>query len=637
MSWLQTATGGLVTTATAGGPGGGVDEDAVNAILDQKGYQNEEQVKALVTAGGTGRSLVGRKIWNTDADTLLRTFKDSGISVSDPERLRDLTFVIAHGKKDEKLRHVVRFPVGLSELVESDTVADKLAHQTVRKIRRPIKRGSPWYYTLAGKSGGSWEEYITDAPSIITGSTGAVFGFTYASNGDLLMAFNHTSNSGDRIFRWNGTEWSVVASYPTGEIVGGGIAETSDGKILLAPSWIGGLYSWDGSDWSELVGATDLARFNVQDIALDTNGDVLLARRSKISRWDGSDITDVVTTRPPGASSSSLTSIAVLANGDILARFTVSNSAGVYRWDGTEWSVEVAPIPSTGPSKIAVSPDGLLIASRSIRPTIYTYKSGVALSLGVEYVNPSNVNNKYSGVSAPVLSFPAIVGRFASGDKYVSINTLLLSEYTLSETTSTSVTPGRALTQIAAPTGDTEFVRSVGILPSGDYVFMGSTSGAIYTYDSDGTLTKETDKPATAGGNYIAVDVLPGGDIVAVYGNKAFRWDGTNWTEVGTGLPTDVTYSGLAVLPDGDILVLANVSGSYRWHRWSGGAWVRVYYTLPISGVISSSSIPSLWVTPAGTLGLYITVDNTGTYYELLPDPSEVLSSDNVIDMRVYE
>jgi hypothetical protein len=131
-------------------------------------------------------------------------------------------------------------------------------------------------------------------------------------------------------------------------------------------------------------------------------------------------------------------------------------------------------------------------------------------------------------------------------------------------------------------------VNALVLLPNGDLIAGGrfSTAGGVaanHIARWNGTQWS----PLGSGLNQAvwALEVLPNGDLVAggefttaggVTANRIARWDGSSWAPLGSGMNTWVTA--LAVLPNGDLLAGGNFTtaggvAANRIARWDGSSW----------------------------------------------------------------
>jgi hypothetical protein len=126
------------------------------------------------------------------------------------------------------------------------------------------------------------------------------------------------------------------------------------------------------------------------------------------------------------------------------------------------------------------------------------------------------------------------------------------------------------------------------VLPNGDLVAGGTftTAGGVaanYVARWDGSAWSELGSGTSS--TVLALTVLPNGDLVAggvfsaaggVPANCIARWNGTAWSALGSG--TTGSVEALAVLPNGDLVAggqFVNAGGipANRVARWNGIAW----------------------------------------------------------------
>jgi WD40 repeat protein len=140
-------------------------------------------------------------------------------------------------------------------------------------------------------------------------------------------------------------------------------------------------------------------------------------------------------------------------------------------------------------------------------------------------------------------------------------------------------------------TGAGASVNSLTVLPNGDLVAAGrfTTAGGVSANNIarwDGTAWFPLGtglQPAPGPFQYAwaqAVACLPNGDVLAggtfaTGGGVVARWDGTQWSSLGTGWYTRVNT--ILVLPNGDVLAGGD-NGSYGYNiaRWNGVSWANL-------------------------------------------------------------
>ncbi len=138
------------------------------------------------------------------------------------------------------------------------------------------------------------------------------------------------------------------------------------------------------------------------------------------------------------------------------------------------------------------------------------------------------------------------------------------------------------------------FPYALAALPNGDIILGGeltAVGGAAVSGIArwNGTAWDSMGGGMTSGfGPLVAsLEVLPGGDLVAggffntaggIPANSIARWDGSNWSAIGTGLGQGGTVKALARLANGDLVAGGNfyeIGGAFvsLLARWNGSEW----------------------------------------------------------------
>ena len=194
----------------------------------------------------------------------------------------------------------------------------------------------------------------------IDGSSGtAVNALVVLANGDLVAGGSFATAGGvaaSNIARWNGTSWSPFSVGANGAV--SSLLRLSNGDLLVGGGFtsIGGVAAnriarWNGSTWSPLGVGTNGA---VASLAQLPNGDIVASGSfqsagglavSNVARWNGSAWSSLGAGLDfgPGVQGSSVSALAVLPGGDLVAGGYFTNSGGaplayLARWNGVAWS-----------------------------------------------------------------------------------------------------------------------------------------------------------------------------------------------------------------------------------------------------------------------------------------------------------
>ncbi|HEX6810559.1 MAG TPA: hypothetical protein VF384_02945 [Planctomycetota bacterium] len=468
--------------------------------------------------------------------------------------------------------------------------------------------------------------------SLAGGMDGPVLELVVMPNGDLIALGEFTVAGGvpaNGVARWNGTAWSAVGSGISGSVSGyGPRAETavllSNGDLVVGGTftYAGGVLAsnlarWDGSSWSAFGGGVGGGSYTgVRGLAVLPSGHVVAGGYfmnaggvpiPNIARWDGSAWSSLGTGIPT-ATTSTVTSLAVLPNGDLVAggEFTVAGGVGasrVARWDGTAWSsLGDGEAPSDYIRSLVTMPDGSVVAGGAFRAAGSVEANGIARWDGVRWSALGSGFPQYRRVNA-IFSEPN--GDLIAGGNF-----------------GVSRWDGIAWTQLPAVFGGSvphaEIVKAVAVLPNGevvvggDFALMGSAS--IYALARwDGAAWSEIGGGV---GWYVhALAVLANGDLIAggdlawagsTNANGIARWNGTSWSTLGSGLQTGGSSGvvhAIAPLPNGALIAggeftTAGGLPANNIARWNGAAWsplgaglngvVQTVHVLPNGDVVAA-------------------------------------------------
>jgi hypothetical protein len=246
----------------------------------------------------------------------------------------------------------------------------------------------------------------------------------------------------------------------------------------------------------------------------------------------------------------SVSSLAVLPNGDLVAGGTFTTAGGqaanhIARWDGVNWSPLGSGVGDAAVA-LAVMPNGDLIAGGA-----FTTAGG----------QPANRIARWDGGNWSPLG---------SGVGNNSIRALaVMPNGNLVACGTFTTAGGAAANRIASWNGSNWTALGSGL----------NNSGYALAVLSNGDLV--------AGGSFSQA-----GGIVA----RVARWDGTAWSAIG-GVGANSVYA-LTVIPNGDIVASGVISSFNGIARWDGSAWTGFSYGL-------SNALPgvqTLAVTPTGDL-----------------------------------
>lgn len=425
-------------------------------------------------------------------------------------------------------------------------------------------------------------------------------------NGDLIAGGNFASAGGvaaNNIARWNGSAWSALgagvnrrvealAVLPNGDLVAGGMFTSAGGAV------VNGIARWDGANWSALgSGVSSSIGGSVQALAVLPNGDLIAgggftsaggSPANRIARWNGTTWS-ALGSGLSGGSSGGAWALAVLPNGDLVAGGDFTNAGGVAasriaRWNGSAWS-SVGGGTNNPVRALAVLANGDLVAGgefttagiiSATKLARWNGSTWAALGAGV-----SNAGGPGTALALAVTSEGGLVvgGTFDFAGGITSNNVAWWS--------------GTAWSPLGFGVGSAGLstvsdARALVVLQSGQVIAGGSfdSAGGV----AAGRIARWNGSNWTPLGSgmdsvVMALAMLPGGDVVAggafttaggTAANRIARWNGTTWSPMGSGMNGNVRA--LAVLPNGVLVAAGEFTSAggvsaNRIAKWDGIGW----------------------------------------------------------------
>lgn len=346
------------------------------------------------------------------------------------------------------------------------------------------------------------------------GTGGTVHALTRTQVGRLWAAGTFTVTNGTstilhisavpayRLAEWDGVKWTPAVPGVNGEITAL-IHDPATGHVFAGGHFtqIGGVQAslvaeWDGAAWSPLgAGLRHEAstNMNVQDLALDTNGNLIAVGRfthagalivNSVARWDGAAWSAL-----GDGLNNEVICVSVAADGHIYAggNFFLQGGARLASWDGVSWSPVGGGVNNTVEDLLPDSQGGLYVTGRfteagslpMARVARWNGTAWEALGTGLD-----------SGTLGSSLAF-ATNGDLFLGGSFFAING--------SEMNNIARWDGAAWHPLGAGVAGT--VRALALDASGNLI---------------------------AGGNFVAAS--------GVQARKIARWDGGGWSVLGSGM-----------------------------------------------------------------------------------------------------
>jgi cysteine-rich repeat protein len=461
---------------------------------------------------------------------------------------------------------------------------------------------------IARWDGTSWS-------ALDSGMDGCVRALAVSGSGDLYAGGDFTTAGGvsaNHIARWDGTSWSALDSGMDGCVYA--LAVSGSGDLYAGGDFTtaGGVSAnhiarWDGTSWSALGSGMD---GGVRALAVSGSGDLYAGgyfttaggvSANNIARWDGTSWSALGS----GVSGSwhFVRALAVDESGDLYVGGDFATAGGVAvnniaSWDGTSWSALGSGLDG-GAVALAVSGTGDLYAGGS-----FATAGGVSANYVARW---DRVHSSWSGClqdtaaggmgegNDPEVFALAVSG---SGDVYVGGLFTTAGRVVANDIARWDGTSWSALgSGIGSGIGNNIYVEALAVSGSGDLYAGGgfTTAGGLsanHIARWDGTNWSALGSGMSGGGcgdDVRALAVSGSGDLYAGGGfttadgvvvNGIARWDGTSWSALGSGMSGGVCSRvlALAVSGSGDLyaggyFTTAGGVSANNIARWDGTGW----------------------------------------------------------------
>lgn len=424
-----------------------------------------------------------------------------------------------------------------------------------------------------------------------------------ASGSDLYVGGNFAAAGGvtaNNIAKWDGSNWSALGSGVNSIVWS--LAASGNDLYAGGQFWMAGgnsafhIAKWDGNAWSALgagfhntIDALTVAGTNLYTEGYLVTTNVILNQTSQIARWDGSNWTSI-----GSATQNNVGGVNALAawSSNLYAGGTFMTTGGipatrVAKWDGNSWSAMGSGINSSVEALAVAGNDlyigGSFITAGSISANgIAKWNGSSWTGLGLE-INTSisalsvSGNDVYAGGAFTVATNsggPSIMANRVSkwnGSSWTPlalgfngpINTLLLSD--------SNLYVGGSFSSITNSGGVTVAANCIAKWDGNNWSGLGvGMNNGVYALVMSGT-------DLYAGG-FFAMVTNSGGMPTTV--NYIAKWDGTNWSALGSGMNSYVyslAAAGGNVYAGGGFTLATNSGGSTvtvnRIAKWNGSTW----------------------------------------------------------------
>ncbi|MBL8739264.1 MAG: hypothetical protein JNL12_22745 [Planctomycetes bacterium] len=439
-----------------------------------------------------------------------------------------------------------------------------------------------------------------------------MFGPIAVRGAELLVACYDEPTDTARVLSYDGTTWTTLGSDFQGAVLA--LQPRTNGDVVVGGMFtaagstpLPGFATWNGATW-----AADAGLFGfVQAIDELQNGDLLVAGQTNlggIARRSGTSWSAVGGNAPGNPFD-----VLGLPSGDIVA----VEWTGVHRFDGTQWSLLVPPLPVSQhyPERLLRTSAGAVLVGGFWETLGGATTRIVSVDVGSNQWTPLGLADDavFFESNAALLEMPngdliAGGGFWRSGGLDVANVARFdgLAWHALADGPALTCATAVALDGDAFVVGG--YFQSFGNLPMrGVAHWNGSAWGPLGTgidgivYD----LARLPDGSVIAGGDFTTAGGVPARCLA--------RWDGSAWSEFGgvTGGTFGInTVRRLLPLANGDLLV----GGEFQaiggvpcnsLARWNGTSFVPIPGFLPLSGVHHLGELPDGDLVVAGTTGVY--------------------------------
>ena len=468
---------------------------------------------------------------------------------------------------------------------------------------------------IARWNGTAWSALGAGAAN---GVNGGVAALAIAGTGGVYVGGSFTqagSIGANNIAQWNGTSWnslgtgiangansgvSALIVARSGEVYAGG-GFTQAGGIAA-----NGIAKWNGTAWSSLgIGTANGVNNGVGAVALSGAGDVYVGGNftraggmvaSNVAKWNGTSWS-ALGAAPGYGLSGYVNALAVSVSGELyVGGYFLGNNTGghVMKWNGTVWNVlgtGLVTYSNSAAYALAASGNGELYVGGT-----FTQTAGIAASRVTKW-NGTTWSSLGTGIGNGANSYVEAVAVSGRGDVYVGGSFTQVGGIIANQVAKWNGTTWSALgagTGLGNGVNGTIYTLAVSgsseVYVGGDFTQAGGIA-AYRVAKWDGTTWSGLGTPTNngVGGTVYALAVSSRGEVyvggnftqtASIAANGLAKWDGTNWSSLGTGAANGVTgaVTVIKVAGSGEVYVggaftQAGGIAANNVAKWNGTAW----------------------------------------------------------------
>jgi hypothetical protein len=379
-----------------------------------------------------------------------------------------------------------------------------------------------------------------------------------------------------RCYRFDGTNWTLVGAGLSLPGIGTGptlcALSATDVAVIDGTLELLQVYRFNGSFWAALGSSFSVPGIFFPAITRLTSTDIALVditlKLLKVFRFDGAAWSQVgVSFSLSGIYNAS--NISAINGTDIAAIVDTPAQIQTYRFDGTNWQIVGNGLSIDFSSTEVSSLNFYDPYSSKLLQTVDIS----AFNIGDEFDYEIIKNVMYMVSESGICSITRTPG---------TTDTFAADELGIESRIWTQKGNALSLTAVTSPV--------LCKLNATDFVFVDTTIQALRVYRFDGLNFSLVGTSLATGANQCALCQLNATDVALFVGVSAelrtYRWDGDSWAQVGSGFSIVGTgIRALARMNDTDVAFIDATLESLRCYRFNGSTWSLVGSGLTVAGI----------------------------------------------------